>query len=200
MGAGIDLCGWSKLHPEGEAATACAARPAVRVALAAVIALFSASLGATTLEFSQADLQNRVGPQFPIQRSVLGVAINFTDPLVFLSENENRIGVELTISVTASNTLKGKGRGMTDGTLVYKPATGQFVLTEPRLRNLKVENIPQEQQARVRETIDWVARNALPEIVVYQLTEEDFREKMAKQMLKSIAVKNGKLVVELEMF
>lgn len=200
MGAGIDLCGWSKLHPVGEAATACAARPAVRMALAAVIALFSASLGATTLEFSQADLQNRVGPQFPIQRSVLGIAVNFTDPLVFLSENENRIGVELTISVTASNTLKGKGRGMTDGTLVYKPATGQFVLTEPRLRNLKVENIPQEQQARVRETIDWVARNALSEIVVHQLTDKDFHEKMAKQMLKSIAVKNGKLVVELEMF
>lgn len=196
MGAGIDLSGLSM----GETATACRARPAVSMVLAAMIALFSASLGATTLEFSQADLQNRVGPQFPVQRSVLGIAINFTDPLVFLSENENRIGVELTVSVTASDTLKGKGRGMTDGTLVYKPATGQFVLTEPRLRNLKVENIPQEQQARVRETIDWVARNALSEIVVHQLTDKDFREKMAKQMLKSIAVKNGKLVVELEMF
>lgn len=169
-------------------------------ALAAVIALFSASLGATTLEFSQADLQNRVGPQFPILRSLLGIAINFTDPLVFLSENENRIGVELTVSVAVSDTLKGKGRGMTEGTLVYKPESGQFVLTEPRLRNLKVENIPQEQQARVRETIDWVARNALAEIVVYQLTGKDFREKMAKQMLKSMEVKNGKLLVELEMF
>ena len=169
-------------------------------ALAAVSALFSASLGATTLEFSQADLQNRVGPQFPIQRNVFGVAINFTDPLVFLSENENRIGVELTVSVAASDTLKGKGRGKTDGTLVYKPATGQFVLTEPRLRNLKIENVPEDQQARVRETIDWVARNALSEIVVYQLTGQDFREKMAKQMLKSMEVKNGKLLVELEMF
>ena len=169
-------------------------------ALVAVIALSSTSLGAATLEFSQADLQGRVAPQFPIQRSVLGVALSFTDPLVFLSEKENRIGVELTVSVAVSDTLKGKGRGMTDGTLVYKPETGQFVLTEPRLRNLNVENIPPEQQERVRETIDWVARNALAEIVVYQLTDKDTREKMAKQMLKSMEVKNGKLLVELEMF
>ncbi len=52
----------------------------------------------------------------------------------------------------------------------------------------------------MRETIDWVARNALAGIVLYQLGDKDFREKMARQMLKSMQVKNGKLVVELEMF
>lgn len=169
-------------------------------ACAAILALLSTSLGATVLEFTQAELQARVGPQFPLQRNLLGAAVTFADPLVFLSENENRIGMELTVSVAIGETIKGRGRGMTDGVLVYKPATGQFVLTEPRLRNLKVENIPQEQQARVREAIYWVARNALAEIVVYQLTDKDLREKMAKQMLRSVEVKNGKLVVELEMF
>lgn len=169
-------------------------------ALAVATALFSAALGATTMEFTQAELQARVAPQFPMQRSLLGAAINFTEPLVYLSETENRIGVEVTVSVAMSDTLKGTGRGMTDGTLVYKPETGQFVLTEPRLRNLKIDNIPAAQQARVRETIDWVARNALAGIVVYQLGDKDFREKMARQMLKSMQVKNGKLVVELEMF
>lgn len=169
-------------------------------AFGVMVALLSTPLGATVLEFAQADLQARVGPQFPLQRNFLGAAITFADPLVSLSETENRIGVELTVSVAIGENIQGRGRGMTDGVLVYKPATGQFVLTEPRLRNLKVENIPQEQQARVRETIDWVARNALAEIVVYQLTDKDLREKMAKQMLRSVAVKNGKLVVELEMF
>lgn len=169
-------------------------------ALAVAIALFSAALGATTMEFTQAELQARVAPQFPMQRSLLGAAINFADPLVYLSETENRIGVEVTVSVAMSDMLKGTGRGMIDGTLVYKPETGQFVLTEPRLRNLKIDNIPAAQQARVREIIDWVARNALAGIVVYQLGDKDFREKMARQMLKSMQVKNGKLVVELEMF
>ena len=169
-------------------------------AFGVIVALLSTPLDATVLEFTQADLQARVGPQFPMQRNLLGIAVTFADPLVLLSETENRIGVELTVSVAVSETIKGRGRGMTDGVLVYKPAAGQFVLTEPRLRNLKVENIPQEQQARVRETIDWVARNALAEIVVYQLTDKDLREKMAKRMLRSVEVKNGKLVVELEMF
>ena len=169
-------------------------------ALAAVIALFSAPLGASPLEFSQADLQARVAPQFPIQRSMFGIAMSFTEPVVFLSENENRLGVEVTVTAAMSPVIKGKGRGMIDGTLIYKPDTGQFVLTEPRLRNLKVENIPPEQQARLRETIDWVARNALVEIVVYQLSDTDVREKMAKRFIKSTEVKDGKLLVELEMF
>jgi len=169
-------------------------------ALAAVIAFFSSPLGATTLEFSQIELQDRVAPQFPMQRSLLGVSVGFTEPVVFLSETENRMGVELTVTTALSETIKGKGRVMVDGTLAYKAETGQFVLREPHLRKLKIENIPDDYQERVRETIDWVARNTLVEIVVYQLADQDLREKMAKRFLKSMEVKKGKLVVELELF
>lgn len=167
---------------------------------ATLMAFFSLPLGATTLEFTQAELQDRVSPQFPMQRNLLGTTLSFSDPVVVLSETENRIGIELTVHVALGDNVQGKGRGYADGTLIYKPDTAQLVLKEPRLRKLHVDGIADNYQDRVRETIDWVMRSSLTEIAVYQLNDKDLREKMAKRVLKSMEVKQGKLIVELELF
>lgn len=68
------------------------------------------------------------------------------------------------------------------------------------MRHLHVEDIPELYQDDIRMVVDGIAKEALAQIPIYTLKGDDPNQALAKSYLKSATVRNGKLVLDLDLF
>jgi len=91
-----------------------------------------------------------------------------------------------------------KGSGAIDGDLEYRQETGEFYLRDPKVRCLEIENLPSEAVMLLRQLLQEMAQQSLQLMLVYQLNDNDLRQRMARSVLQSVTVRNGKSILELE--
>ena len=164
--------------------------------LLAVFLLLPAILQANTLEISHQDLQLMAEQQFPINRKTPFALVSFDNPQVILAKNSNRLGISLDISAKFPGQLSTRGKGQVDGELEYRPEKGEFHLRNPRMVAVSLQGIAPEYNAMLQSLISEFARQSLPIIVVYRLDENQPEQALAKRMLKSVQIKNGKVIVK----
>ncbi len=162
--------------------------------------LATAQAMAFTKMLTAAELQAQVAGLFPLQKLTPFMTVTLSDPRVVLDDKSDRIGVELSIATDALGGIASKARGLIDGQLHYESATGEFFLLKPEVRRLHVENIPELYQSDIRMIADEIAKEAFTQIPIYTLKEDDPHQALARSYLKSATVRNGKLVLELDLF
>jgi len=124
--------------------------------------------------------------------------LKLTRPAVYFEQRSNRIGLAVTVTTSMPGYIMAKGSGAIDGDLEYRQETGEFYLRDPKVRCLEIENLPSEAVMLLRQLLQEMAQQSLQLMLVYQLNDNDLRQRMARSVLQSVTVRNGKSILELE--
>ncbi len=152
---------------------------------------------AYTVELTRQQVQEAVSGYFPVKHITPLVMLTAHNPQVSLQPKSNRIGLEVSVLANVPGILTGEGRGLIDGDLEYRHQTGEFYLRDPKIKSLELYDMPAEVTASVQLALQQLMRQSLPVMLVYKLQDNDLKQKMAKSVLSSVAVRKGKLILEL---
>ena len=152
---------------------------------------------AYTVELTKAEVQEVVQGYFPVKHITPFVMLTAHDPKVSLEQKTGRLGLEFSVLANVPGILTGEGRGLIDGDLEYRHKTGEFYLRDPKIKSLKLYDMPPEITATVKLALQQLMKQSLPVILVYKLQDNDLKQKMAKSVLSSVTVRDGKLLLEL---
>lgn len=151
-----------------------------------------------TVELTQQQLQKQLSALMPLEKEAFFVKVVISDPKIDLLEGGNEVGVFTNVRLTAPGGIQGTGRARITGAVSYKKQDGSFYLHNPKLTQLEIDQIPAQYYAKAQELGQYALDNTMSNRPLFTLSDEDMKQKMAKSMLQSVTVKNGKLLIVLE--
>ncbi len=83
------------------------------------------------------------------------------------------------------------------GEIAYKPEEASFYYLEPKISELDFPQLPPQFETPVRAAVEVLLAKYLEEHSIYTLSDDDLKSRAAKAALKSVAVKDGKLNIEI---
>ncbi len=164
------------------------------------IALFlvqSSVASAYTIELTKDEVQTVVAEYFPVKHLSPFVMLTAYNPTVSLDPKNDRVGLEFSVLANVPGVLTGEGRGLIDGDLEYRYKTGEFYLRDPKIKSLELYDMAPEIVATVKLVLQQLMEQSLPVILVYKLQDNDLKQNMARSVLSSVDVRDGKLLLEL---
>lgn len=147
----------------------------------------------------RADVQRRVERLFPVVRADELVSVRLHHPRVILTAHSNRIGLGLRIDATAAEQFSVSGHVTVDGVLRFAGPSGDFYLDDADVKDLQVDGIPTPYLDQIRRLADGVLRDLLRDHPIYTLGQLGEAKRFMGSEIKSIKVRDGKMVVELSM-
>ena len=152
---------------------------------------------AYTVALTKQQVQDAIKAYFPVKHVTPFATLTLSRPVVSLDPISNRIGLAFSMTADVSGLMIGKGKGMIDGDLEYRQKSGAFYLHAPNIKRFEINELPADIAAPVRQALQGLMRQSLPLILVYKLKDDDLNQMLAKSMLSSVTVRNGKLILEL---
>ncbi len=165
-----------------------------------IFALISTSVNAFTLEFTEAQLQEKIEAMMPIKKKKLFVTVIISNPVIRLLKESNRLAVKADISADALGASKGTGKIEITGSLLYNAKKGTFHLKNPKIESMYIDDVPDMYQAKIKNLAQSAIIKTMAARPVYKLKEDNLKQKLAKASLKSILVNDGKLIIEFGLF
>jgi len=150
-----------------------------------------------TLEISERELQEKVAMIMPLTKKSLFFSVIIYEPEIQLHSLNNEIGFFAHVDVVVPGGLKGSGRGMIKGKVVYDSADGAFYLNQPNIEGLEIDRIPRKVIPSITKTAQIILSKSLSKYPVYKLKDDDVKHQLAKSTLKSISIENECLLVTL---
>ena len=144
---------------------------------------------------SDADLQEKLGPLFPIRMQKYLITVTLLDPQVELHELHNRIGIRVAIDIILPGGIRTHGHIRTDSHLVYSRAEGAFYLDAPNISALEIHPLPGIYLKPVRFMIGSMLKRFFREHPVYRFRGNSLRHRLARGVFKDFEIKRGKLRV-----
>ena len=145
------------------------------------------------------DLQRRIERLFPLVREDQLVRVRLHHPQVILAEHSDRIGLRISVDATAVEQFSVSGQTRVDGKLRFADDTGEFFLDDASIEELQIEGVPQLYADEIRQVADSVIRDVLRDRPIYSLGQMGESKRIMGSELKSVTVRDGKLIVELAM-
>ena len=147
------------------------------------------------LDIEQAELQARIAPRFPTHHCKLVIAcLELSNPLVVLTEGEDRIGFTADAKVTLG-TRERTGRVGFSGRPRYLPSEGQLFLDDLQITTLELAGLPEEYALVLKSEGAAVARSALQSRPIYTVDGNTAKGALAKRAVRDVRVVNGRLRV-----
>ena len=168
----------------------------IAVALIGVFGSSACSAFRKELVLSRDDLQAQIEGRFPLEKKKRLIKLRLSEPELLLRPDHARIGMRLAIEAKLPGVRPLSGVLEADGELVYSPELGRFASAEGRLLDLGVQGLGGKKQKMLEEIVAAVVAYQLSSITVYELDQADFKESLAKLVLKSVEVHGDVVVVE----
>jgi len=154
----------------------------------------------------------------------LPVRVTLSDPIVIFNEASDQCGLEIKITAQlprpdiprlgspaaelpasrgdtpfnpdpAQRVIEGKVAVLFG--LEYDSSDGTFYCTNPNIRELSFDSLPDRFDEPVRRGTELLLKEYLSRNSVYTLRDDEMTTSAAKAVLKSVSVKNGELYVEI---
>jgi hypothetical protein len=151
---------------------------------------------AYTLSLTAAEIETVARSYFPQRQEGVFGRVTLSDPKVVLKEGSKRLGLGVKVKAELPGGLTAHADALVDGEVAWDPVRREFHLREPRVRRLDAEGLQEPYASLVAEGVNALAQETLPVIVLYRVPA-DAAGAEALKALKSVAVKDGKLQVEL---
>jgi hypothetical protein len=167
-------------------------------------ALALACSGGITFLVPKAAIVKAVSGQFPTVRNQGVLTLQMLNPVLDFRGSSDRLGIQadavvrLRKLVPFEQGLNGefKGRILLDGVLDYQPATGIFVFSDVKVRKFDISDLPRSELDTVNGAITGMAVNALGGLQVYKLDQSDWKQRLAKGVLRGIRVTDDGVLVK----
>ena len=110
------------------------------------------------------------------------------------------MGIDVDLALFSGEKPISQGSVFISGQIDYRPLGGEFYLKDTHIDNLNLQGISKERVKQVELMLEIIARGLLSKIPIYRLKEENLKHRLAKSMLKSVKINNGKMEIALELF
>ena len=160
-----------------------------------LVACSSSGIFRRELVFTREDLQAKLTKKFPRKEKHQLMTVTFSDPEILLEPGADAMGVRLDIKIAPRLGKQRTGQVVAEGEIEYRPQRGEFFIVNPKVISIEVDHLRGRYQKSVRSIADRIVEQYLSEVAVYRLDQKDFKQKVAKLILKSVDIKDGKLVV-----
>jgi hypothetical protein len=153
----------------------------------------SVSREGVIIEITAEQIQEKLDAKFPISKRYL-IVLNLTlaDPEVALREGSERIefGVSAITNVRVER-QDLKGRAHITAAIRYDPKEGALFLVDPQAEDLTISLLPEKYEGDIIEAANLAARELLKDYEVYRLDPSDFKQALAKLVLKDVVVRKS---------
>ena len=153
-----------------------------------------------TVEITEQALQNKVSAMMPFEKTKFFVSVRVTEPVVSLLAESDQIGVLANIEVNIPGGVKHSGQVNMLGTLIYNAKQGAFYFSEPILVDFTIDKLSIKQNQKVKKITQSLMTKLLAKYPVYKFKEDELKHKLAKAMLASVKVDDGKLLLKMSLF
>jgi hypothetical protein len=148
------------------------------IATAAALLAACAGLGGPrSLVVSEAELNQRLQRQLPIERRVLELlTVRLSEPQLRLLPQDGRVALEL--DVNAADRLFGRayqGHIAVDFGLRYDEAAQAIQLQQVRVQQFQIAQLPAREQAQVRRIGGLIAEHLLKDLAIYRFRPQDLK-------------------------
>ena len=150
-----------------------------------------------TLTFTREDLQQRIAQKFPFDQKLLFITVTYSNPEVMLNDSSDRIGISLDATAKLAEDQLVKGHAVGAWQIRYDPASAAFYFDDPKIQEIDIGGLTSSTQEQIGRVAKPLMEEYLRRVPVYRLKAGDFRQDLARAVLKSVTVKRGKLYVVL---
>ena len=147
------------------------------------------------LVFEREQLQKKVAAKFPLKKKESLASVTFSNPSVLLAAGAERLGIGMDVKISMLGGKKITGSVEVDGDLQYDPKRGEFAVVDARVKQLDLDQVAAKKASKLEAVVDEVAKRYLSNIPVFTLDQGDFKQSLAKLLLKSVEVEDGRVVV-----
>ena len=146
------------------------------------------------LVFERDQLQQKVAAKFPLKKKKKLTLVTLSNPQVLLAAGSERLGIGMDVKVSTLG-KKLKGHVEVDGDIRYNPDKGEFSVVDSRIRKLDIAGVAARKLGPIETVVKALAKRYMSDIPVYKLDQGDFKQNVAKLLLKSVTVEDGRIVV-----
>ncbi|MDH5737637.1 MAG: DUF1439 domain-containing protein [Gammaproteobacteria bacterium] len=171
-----------------------------KIIVVIVAVLYSSISMGYTVKISESQLQEKVSAMIPMERKKYFVTVVIDNALVKLSEDDDSISLENSLSVIAPGNVSGTGKIMIKGAVRYEKEEGAFYLDRLEVISLESPDIPTALLPKVKNIVQIAAAEWMEKHPIYRLQDGNLKHSIAKSFLKSVSVENGELVIEMGIF
>lgn len=164
-----------------------------------VVALLSAVvLGCGNSErkivISQSQIQGVIAPHFPIEKNLMIATVQLLNPRVYLTGQQ--IGLKITYRSALLN-RQLEGEADVRGQVRYEPTQGAFYLSGLQIAELTTTKGELSDKEQLINMILPYVRGYVEQYPVYQLNPADYKQNLAKVLMKDVRVEGQGLVITL---
>ena len=151
------------------------------------------------IEITPEQIQRRLDKRFPITKQYLMLLeLTLADPIVELREGSDRVG----FGVSAATNVRVDGEDLTGrahmtAAIRYVPERGSLFLVDPSLEQLDISLLPDKYKNAVTQAASLATQEFLDDYEIYKLEQSDFKQRLAKLILRDIVVEDGLLRITL---
>jgi len=153
-----------------------------------------------TMEISEKTLQKKIQAMMPLSKKTDFINVVLTKPIIDLRKDSDKIALSTVIDATALGGLKGTGTIDMAGNVIYNAKEGAIYLQNIEVLNISSDSISENFKPMAKSLAQELINNALKTNPIYRLDVSKPEEKIAKATLKSIKVKDEKLLLKLKAF
>ena len=155
--------------------------------------------GEVVIKITQEQIQKKLDLKFPIsKRYLLLFELTLADPEVVLREGSDRVSFE--VSALTNVLVNGedlRGRAQVTAGVRYEPQDGALLLVDPDVETVVITLLPEEYEDEVIVVAGLAAREYLNDYEIYRLDQTDFKQALAKLVVKGVEVREGVLRIRL---
>ena len=161
----------------------------------ALVPYFSGEVSMTA-----AQLTERIARRFPAERSMAGlVDAKFSDPFVTLDESRNRLAFDFKLEVKLALSSKTRvGSVKISGRPEFEAATRSLFLREPKVEQLRFEELNDLMTVAVTKAASSLAKDVLETKPLHVFKPEDFNKIGTTFEPEKLAIRGDKLVLILK--
>lgn len=166
-----------------------------------IVMVLLAFLGCKGVErevsISKADIQKMADMKFPIEKNAALVNIRLYSPLVFFKDDSIGLAMQysanlLLTGISGSVSFKCKP--------VYKPENTSFYMSNFELIDITMDNAGNFiDKDKLMGFISMIINDLFSNTPLYTLKPEDYKQNMARMVLKSVSVRDENLVLTLSL-
>lgn len=144
------------------------------------------------IRISENEIQKAVAVKFPLEKTHIAILnVKYSDPLIELLEGKNRIR----IGITATPQIKvvGKtnsGSAIVNGSFRYEAGTGKVFLTDFKVEKIVIDESKKLNLDLLSIALSYELDDVYSIYPIYTLSDNDFKQKTAKMVVKDVFVKN----------
>lgn len=144
------------------------------------------------IHISRDQIQRAINKKFPYDKNLIIANFKLDSPDIYFKETN--VGMKLNYY---GNFLNKEIEGLVDfnGELVYKQDKGAFYLRNFEIVDIVVNEANFSSKEKLKKTILNLVNNYLEDFPVYRLKPQDFKQNIAKLLLKNIVVQDDGIAI-----